>query len=444
VSKLPGGGRLYKTIGGALEDLGEATGRAADLAGGPATAQEAGGAARAGFEATFQPKTGTVAQELNKLYDEVDRLVNPNATSELEATRGAVADIAARRQASGTSDPGKAINTVLGGVQRPGGLTYAGIKDLRTRVGEMLNTGFLPEGMSNAELKQIYGALSDDLRNAAQATGGPQALAAFERANQAAAAARQWQEQVAKVLGPQTRSDEGIAQTLHRMAQKGAGADVQTLAQARAAVPSDAWQQIASNVIGRLGRTRAGEFQAGRFISDYGQLSDAGKRVLFHGVGAGNLIPYLDDIATVSQKFVQAGKLGNPSGTAHVGATMAAGGGAMAGILHGSLIEPVTALGLALGNNMLARLFAAPATAASAARWARAYDALINKPGPRSVATFNMASRNLASTSAPAINWQGSVADLQQRIQNAIQPAQAESAPEPEPTAREPYFGTIP
>jgi hypothetical protein len=33
---------------------------------------------------------------------------------------------------------------------RPGGLTYAGVKDLRTRVGEMLDTGIFPEGMSQA------------------------------------------------------------------------------------------------------------------------------------------------------------------------------------------------------------------------------------------------------------------------------------------------------
>jgi hypothetical protein len=443
ISKLPGGGTLHKAIGSSLGELGGAADTAAELAGGAATSAEAGGAARAGFQATFAPKTGTVAQELSNLYGEVDRLVDPAAVSPLNATARTASNITTRRTAAGLADS-PAVKLIAPALEREGGLTYAGMKDLRTRVGEMIDTGFLPADISGAELKQIYGALSEDLRFAAQTAGGRQGLAAFEKANQAAATAAQWQEQVAKVLGPVSRSDEGITQTLYRMAQQGAGADIKTLVQARAAVPASAWEQIAANVIGRLGKTRAGEFQPGRFISDYGQLSDAGKRVLFHGVGADNLIPFLDDIATVSNKFVQAGKLANFSNTASHGALYAAGGHVATKVAEGSFLEPLSVIGAAIGNSALARLLASPATAASTAKWARTYDALINRPGPRTLATFNMATRNLASTGAPAIGWQGSIADLSQRIQGAVQPAQAESAPTHEPIPTEPYYGSAP
>jgi hypothetical protein len=97
-------------------------------------------------------------------------------------------------------------------------------------------------------------------------------------------------------------------------------------------------------------------------------------------------------------------------------------------------LEPLNVIRAAIGNDAVTKLLASPATAASAARWTRAYEALQNQPGPRSLASFKIATRNLASTSG--------IADLQQRITDAVQPARA--APAPEPTAREPYFGTIP
>jgi hypothetical protein len=101
-------------------------------------------------------------------------------------------------------------------------------------------------------------------------------------------------------------------------------------------VPDEAWQQVAANAIARLGKDREGVFGAQRFISDYGNLSDAGKKMLFHGVDAGNLIKHLDDISEVSRKFVQAGKLAAPSGRPHVAGTMTLGGIALTGIMHAS------------------------------------------------------------------------------------------------------------
>jgi hypothetical protein len=41
---------------------------------------------------------------------------------------------------------GKATDAVLEAVQRADGLTYEGVKTLRTNVGEMLKGGILPEG----------------------------------------------------------------------------------------------------------------------------------------------------------------------------------------------------------------------------------------------------------------------------------------------------------
>jgi hypothetical protein len=414
-AKAPGGGPMYSAVERGLEQLGGATERAAGMAGGASSAEEAGASVRSGFDEFFKPRSKQVVDDL---YNRVDSLVHPTATAPLDKTSEIVSDILARRQASGEPSLGKAVDTVAEAVKRPGGLTYQGIKDLRTRVGEMVDTGFLPSDVSGAELKRIYGGLSEDLKSAVQRLGGPRASSAFEVANETARAKAQYLEKLDKVIGPKTRSDEGVVGSLYRMAQKGAGADVETLSLARQALPSEAWQEVASNVIGRLGRNKAGDFSPTLFIRDYGNLSDQGRRILFHSVGAGKVVPFLNDIAEVSNKYVQAGKFGNPSGTAGHGAGLTLGGAIIAGFAEGSLKPPMVALGAVVGNNLLARALAAPATVASAAKWSRAYDRVLHSPTPQTLAIFNLTSRGLGRAMAEASGDPDRADEMTQQIQS--------------------------
>jgi hypothetical protein len=117
-----------------------------------------------------------------------------------------------------------------------------------------------------------------------------------------------------------------------------------------------------------LGKDRKGEFSPAIFLNDFAKLSDQGKR-FYSSVGSGDVLPHLNDIATVSKKFVEAGKLANTSGTAGHNAAYTMLGGAAAGLMHGSLIEPITAVSTVVGNNLMARALSKPASAASVARW---------------------------------------------------------------------------
>ena len=128
-----------------------------------------------------------------------------------------------------------------------------GIKGLRTHIGEMLDSGIFPEGMSEHELRGIYAGLSKDLKAAALNTGGPRAVAALERANELNKQVSEWKEGIKKVLGPASRSGEGVAGAIIRAAGNGASADLETLAKARSAVPKEVWQDIASTAISKLG-----------------------------------------------------------------------------------------------------------------------------------------------------------------------------------------------
>ncbi len=412
-NRMPGGGPMREGIETAVRQTGDAVGAAVEKAGGAADAMSAGQGFKSGIETYFKP---TIKKRIGEAYDEVDKLVDLNATRPLSATRAAVDDIVARRFASGEADPGKAVKTVFGGIERPEGLTYAGVKDLRTRVGEMLDTGVFPEGMSQGELRRIYGTLSDDLKATVAATGGDKATAAFNRANAMNKFAEEWKDNIAKALGSD-RSGEGISTALVRMASNGPTGDLKALTMARAAVPKEAWQDVASTAISRLGVNRKGEFDPAIFLNDFAKLSDRGKTLLFKDVGSGDVLPHLNDIASVSKKFIEAGKLANTSGTAGHGAAMTMMGGSAAGFLTGSLIEPVTAISVVVGNNLMARALSKPASAAAVARWTRAYEALAKKPEPRSMAAFNLASRNLANTLNGQIGSRAQPADFLKAIQ---------------------------
>lgn len=404
-NKMPGGGPMQERIGAAVGQTGDAVANAAQMAGGAVDPMAAGQGFKTGIETSFKP---TVKARVGQAYDDVANHLDKNYRQPLNETQGAIADIVARRQASGEADPGKAVNTVLGGAMRPGGLTFEGVKDLRTRVGEMLDTGVFPEGMSQGELRRIYGSLSDDLKSTVQAAGTQKALQtggnpnaatdAFNRANSMHKFVKGWEDNLGKVLGTD-RSGEGITSSILRMASNGSTGDLKALTMARAAVPKGAWQDIASTAVSTLGKDRKGEFSPAIFLNDYAKLSDRGKTLLFGSVGSGDVVAHLNDISTVSKKFVEAGKLANTSGTAGHNAAYTMLGGAAAGLMHGSLLEPVTAVTTVIGNNLMARALSAPASAASVAKWSRAYSALATQPpAPSSIAAFNIATRNLANT----------------------------------------------
>ncbi len=414
VARAPGGGPLMKAIEESREGLKGAVATAANKAGGVTDAAMAGDNYASAIETSFKP---TVKSGISAAYENVASLMDKSKTTPLSNTQSAAADILARRGESAIDGLGKAVDTVAEGIKRPGGMTFDGIKGLRTHLGEMLDSGVFPEGMSEHELRRLYGALSEDLKAAALNSGGERGVAALERANELNKQVVEWKEGIKKVLGPESRSGEGVSGAIIRMASKGSSADIETLAKARSAVPKEVWQDIASTAISRLGTSRNGEWTPAAFATDFRQLSDRGKALLFRSVGSGDVLPFLDDIAEVSQKFVDRGKLANTSGTAGHNALYAVGGAIATGLAHLSFVEPLTAIGGIAGINGTARLLARPATAASVAKWSRVYDKFAVSQTPAVRNALAIASRNLANTAA-ANGVKFSPSELMQAIQS--------------------------
>lgn len=392
-----------------VEQLGD---RAEDVARGfgGGNAASSGEAAKSGIKDWI---TGRSAEAATRLYDKVDEIVNPTVTAPLDNTRRAVGEISAKRTLSARPAMGTAEHVVTAALERPEGLTYEGIKGLRTSVRDMLDRGVLPPNMTMQELESVYKGLSADLRVAAETAGGPKGLAAFERANRFYAQVSERRQALAKIIGANGDAPpEQVFDRLVAKASSGSRADITALAQARKAIGSDDWDEFVSGVVMRMGRDGEGNFSPRKFLTAYSNnLSDAGRSVLFKSTGKTDLAQHLDDIATISGRFKELEKFANPSGT---GRTVMGGG-----ILAGGVTDPLTTLAAVVGARGLAMALARPVTAAPTANWSRAYLKAVTSPSPSTIAGLNVASRNLANTFTAA-GIQTTAQDVMRGIQGPV------------------------
>lgn len=377
--------------------------RADDVASGygAGVAQSAQGAGDAARTSINRYVTGTTAERATKLYNKVDDLVDHSVSQPLNATQSVMNTINLRREQSALP-MSQAAEKLSAGVNREGGLTYEGTKGLRTYVGELLdNPSILPSDISGSELKLLYGALTDDLKNTINVAGGPQARAAFERANKYYELASNRRAELAKIVGTDGNAPaELVFDRLVGKAGSSSRADIEALAKARKAIGSEDWGQFVSGVVAKLGRDPAGrtgpealnatDFSPQRFLTAYGKLSPAGKALLFRIDDKTNLARNLDDIATVSTRFKELQKFANPSGTAQ--------NLAGAGLGAGFFAEPLTAIGTVIGGRVLGEVLSRPAAAASIADWSRNYERLARTPTAPRLALLEVSSRNLANT----------------------------------------------
>jgi hypothetical protein len=372
----------------------ESAAKSAETMFGSGDIPKAGEASRAALTGYIR---GESAANVSKAYDRVDNLVNPEVARPLSATAKVATEIGRIREAS-AAGPSRAASLVQDAIAREGGLTYEGVKGLRTQIGEMLDTGVLPADTSGKELKRIYGALTDDLRETIRHAGGPKAVSTWERANQYNRLVSARRENLMRVLG--APSDEAVVERLTATAGSKARADIKLLTQARKAAGPDAWRELASAVISRMGKAPGSDFSPSRFFTAYDKMTQASRRVLFRSTGNENLGQYIDDIATVSRRFKDIEQYANTSRTAAANATfgMAATAASSAGaVLTGTgLAAPLVALTTAVGGNILARLLARPASAKVLRDWVRAYEVKARSGSPAATKAYVLASRALS------------------------------------------------
>lgn len=256
----------------------------------------------------------------------------------------------------------------------PGGsptneLPYEAVKKLRTLVGQELENGSLVADVPRSKWKALYAALSEDLNQAAVATGNPEAVKAMKRAN---AFSRAGYDRIESVLDKV--SGQNIPENIYRAAT--AATDMEAGASKINAVmkslqPTER-DVVRSAFIRRMGLAKAGAqgaegdiFSSQTFLTNWNKMSPQAKRVMFASED-GNLRESMDAIAKVADNIKQGSKVfANPSGTAPAAAQIGLMAGVGTAAATGQVGTAAAMLGGAAGANLSARLLTSP----KFARW---------------------------------------------------------------------------
>ena len=267
--------------------------------------------------------------------------------------------------------PPAIVNLMEDAVAPKSTFLFKDLQRLRTRVGDMLS-GKIRNAAEHDEraIQAIYGGLSRDLDK--------HVIDALTHSHGEAGASALWhginerfaeeiaQKRVAlgKLVG--IRQGEQVTGTavvdkIETMASGGKGADPRRLEQIKQVMGPDTWNAIAGAIVRDMGRDKNGLTSVAKFRTEYANMSEEGKALLFSPEHKAAL----DKISLVGQKYEQLQSWGNPSGTTR--------GVLTGGMFMGLFTHPYAVVGTAVGNYMLAKLLAHPAGSTAIADFIEKY-----------------------------------------------------------------------
>lgn len=324
------------------------------------------------FVQKFKDRSGALFNELDKHIAATDQIGASNTVTFLQK---ASAPIAGAENVSKTKlldnpvirDVAKALEADA--AANGGTIPYAALKEIRSRIGQRLASPSLVDDIPRGELKQLYGAVSEDLKAAAKAAG-PDAEKAFNRANDFYKAGIQ---RIDDVLQPLV--DKGVPEKVFKSLETGGKEGATTLRATMRSLDQKERDIVAGTVLSRLGKAKPGQqdatgeaFSVETYLTNWNGLSKEAKDVLFDGTSLKGLRKDLDTVARVTEQMRESARaFSNPSGTAGnvTGQTLAyvGGGSALFGLFTGDLTSLGLAGTLAGGatvSNLAARLMNSP------------------------------------------------------------------------------------
>ena len=201
-------------------------------------------------------------------------------------------------------------------VEARGGMAYATWKSLRKQLAEEMksNKGVLDD-VNQADIKRLYGAISDDMGVATSQIGGD-AFKAFNRANTFWRAGRS---RIDDVIEPLINKSNGIK--IFNSVTKGSPKEIAAM---RKSLPEKQWNQVVGQVIENMGKATPGAqsasgdvFSPQTFLTAYNKISEPAKRQLF---GHDPLLAKsLDSLTKVAGSIRDMAGVANTSRTAGAG-----------------------------------------------------------------------------------------------------------------------------
>jgi len=372
VNNLPGGGGIAKFAQNAQDDLGKgATKIAGEIIGStvPADEQMAGRVVKLGlknegdihaadtFVGRFKAKAG-------ELFDRVDDFMPKNTGINLDNTTTALNKLIAPIQGAENTQKvfkNAFLNELFEGMEKDlvknnGTLPYEAVKAIKQKIGNKLSDLSLISDVSKGELKQIYGALSQDILSSAAKQGGEPAVNALLRANKFYEAGTKRIDDFLKPIYNKADPDQLVKYLLSSSTEGASKFNA-----LKKSLTPDQYKVLVSSIIDRLGRSNAGQavssaaedvlgqtgrFSSETFLTNWNKLNPRVKDIMFTGKGLGkDLAKHMDDLADAASIIRESGKtFKNPSGSAD----RLVGQGAIGGIIGASFFNPKAILTLPL------------------------------------------------------------------------------------------------
>jgi hypothetical protein len=322
------------------------------------------------------------AQRREQLDDVVASAVGPQNRFAASNTGQLVADLQAEiARSPQTFGPmlqpviDRAMRVVTDAKSGFGGVPFDALRSMRTAVGKELDRPDISGLTQTPALARLYDALRKDVVAAADQSGdiASRAIRLHDRYVR-------FNREV-NLPALQKIVDQDLDVAAANMALSGTKDGIGRLQLLRRNFKPDEWDTVSASVWQQLGNAKAGvregaemgtssyQFSPTTFLTNWNNLSDSAKTVLFSGERYRNIIPAMNDMVKVATGARETGKMVNTSNTAGaqmVTSALLGGGGMVGGGAAGldatsALLGGAAALsGLVLTSNTAAKLLESP------------------------------------------------------------------------------------
>jgi len=338
--------------------------------------------------ATFRDN---VRETQQRLYNNLDRFIAPDAPITVSNTRAALQElnagidgaenlstwfrnaklssleaslVADLKKAAADQAPAGSRSSVMNPAAPnldTAALPYESIKKMRTLVGrEMSDANFTSE-INRDKWSKLYAALSEDLGVTAKAAG-PEAAQAWTRANTFTRLASERMEQISSIV------NKDAPEKIFKAATTGLADGGTQINRLMKSMPVENRREVAAAVLQRLGRAKPGQqnemgdaFSSETFLTNLANMSQPARRALFNTSGFPNLEQKITMMGRMAANRREGSKVfANPSGTARQGAMIGWAAGLGTALATGNSAAVSAALAAPVVGNALARLATNP------------------------------------------------------------------------------------
>ncbi len=329
LSSMPGGAGPMADK--AMRQANEFGARVDDMAAGLSPRGRAGGTAESAGRAVVRGVdtfTKNIKARRQALYWQADQQIPPTTQVPLSNTTRALTQLTALTPGA-ESTTARLINPHIAAMasdvaedlmaaraKGSAGMPYSAVQDVRSRIGKELEEFSLLTDKPTAQYKQLYGALSKDMEDAARQQG-PDALRAMKRANEYHKLSGNRVEALERVI-----DRNGGPEKVYLSALSGTGEGATTLRQVVRSIPNESRKELTAAFIRRMGRANPSNqndvgdvFSMETFLTNWNKVSPEAKRALFDTQGPG-FSGNMSKIAKAADTIRDGSKVfRNPSGT---------------------------------------------------------------------------------------------------------------------------------